>query len=353
MLGFGKSKAEKDWQDWIAKRQKQREALTDVVVKRQAAKQDLDKAKGHAHWGKFPVLRLTDFPVDSTQPTEIPSPTATIARVEHGLRQNETFRREGRRFSWNISEVRRALDELKVLVKDVDAANDRYTKLLERKEQLQEALDELEQAPPKAGHGALEAFDGEIQALETSLERVDQALETMGDESSLLESARTDVQNAQTRVDELEAAAALGDTDDNEQAAASTALKKAQAQVEKAKAQAGRQEAARRGLQRKRASLAERLEELGQMHADIAREVFSADLESQEQRLVAILASRDIRELVEAINSIRKQYNQAVHFGESRQPANSPFEPLSITIELKHLLKHPEHRALSQTGIKY
>lgn len=352
MMGFGKNKPAKEWRNWLTKRQELQDKLGHLTAQRHDAKRQLDKAKWEASAQRRTLLELTGVEVHNIQASSLPSPAQTAARIEQELQHQEAYRAAGQRFSWNLTDVHQELSSLQRLISDVDTANARHDELIEEEENTRKAAETVEAAPPKAGHGALEAFDAEIQAIEASVQHIDQTLEAMQDGASLLADAQTEVLRAQEQVDELEAAAALGEIDDSEKATASTTLKKAQAEVENAKAQANRQEAARRGLQSKRTAFAERLEELRQMHADIAREVFTEDLASHEQRLVEILASRDVQELVEAINSTRKRFNQAINFGDSRPSVNSPLEPLKLTVELKHLSHHPDHKQLNRSGIK-
>lgn len=352
MLGFGKNKAVKAWQDWIAQRDAQREELSSVKGRLRQLEKDRSRAKKNAFWEAHPVLELTDFPVKNKPLSEFPSPQEVVAKVEWGLQQQESQRDRGQGISWNLNEVRSALSKLKPLVEEAERLDAEWNQLLDQQARLQEAVDSLESNPPKAGHGALEAFDNEIQSAEEAISRVDRTLEGMSDGDSLVAHAKEEAQRAQARLDDLEATAALGEANEEDQRTAAATLKRAHAEVEQAKAEASRLESARRGLERKRHQLIERRDDLGTKHAEIAGEVYLEDLASAEQRLVEALGSDEIRELVEEVNAGRRQLNQAVNHGESTSPTNSPFRPLSVAIEFDALKHHSESKQLNRVGIK-
>lgn len=309
MLGFRKTKPANEWQQWIAKRQAQQEALASLTAQKHEANREREEAEQQAYWDKMPLLEMTGYPVRNTPMSQLPKAAEVVRRVSYELEQQRALRAKGLSFEWNLNQVSKALA----------------------------ALAAIESRPPKAGHNALEAFDGEIQAVREELEQVDKTLEAMEDGQDSQQRASANLVNAQALVDELEGAAALGNDNLEEQSKAHTALEKAQGNIEQAAKQVRRQQGARRGLERKRSQLVERLEELGQMHADIARDVYMADLESQETRLVSLLSGDDIRQLVESINATRRQLNQAINYGESRQPSNSPHPSLHVSVEFKHL----------------
>lgn len=353
MLGFGKDKAVKEWESWINKRHQQQEARVKITAQKREAEQRKRQAIQQARLAATPVLEITGFPVRNTSPSETPSPEATIKKVDYEIRRAEAARSSGQGFSMNIGEVKSALEELKTSIREKEAAEEHFDRLSEEEERLEQVLEEIEDHPPKAGHGALEAFDSEIQAAEQDVSRIDRALEAMNDDGSLLQQAKEEADRAQERLDDLEATAALGETSEEEQRTAASALTKARTKVQKTKDETGRQESARRGLERKRSEVLARLEELGHLYADIAREVYLSDLESAESRLVEFLGSDDIKSLVEEINATRLKFNKAANHGEERSPANSPFAPLKVEIALGHLVQHPDRKDLNRIGIKY
>lgn len=346
MLGFRKTKPANEWQQWIAKRQAQQEALASLTAQKHEANREREEAEQQAYWGKMPLLEMTGYPVRNTPMSQLPKAAEVVRRVSYELEQQRALRAKGLSFEWNLNQVSKALAALQTLVEQMSAAKQRFESLEAQEKEQQEALAAIESRPPKAGHNALEAFDGEIHAVREELEQVDKTLEAMEDGQDSQQRANANLVNAQALVDELEGAAALGNDNLEEQSKAQTALEKAQGNIEQAAKQVRRQQAARRGLERKRSQLVERLEELGQMHADIARDVYVADLESQETRLVSLLGGDDIRQLVESINATRRQLNQAIHHGESRQPSNSPHSPLRVSVEFKHLEHHPDRKQL-------
>ncbi len=348
MLGFRKTKPANEWQQWITKCQEQQEALASLIARRNEAERERQDASAAAGFGKIPLLEITGYPVRSASLSEMPSPKEVIRRVSYELERQKGLRASGQHFDFHIGEVSSALNKLKALVEEADIVKQHSEALASEESKLRETLETLKANPPKAGHGALEAFDTEINAVQEELEQVDQTLEAMEDGQSDKQRVNETLANAQAQVDELEGAAALGDNNLEAQSKAHAALEKAQSNVEKAAKQVARQQAAQRGLERKRAQLVERLEELGQMHADIAQDVYAADLASQEKRLVALLGSDDIRQLVATINTTRRQLNQAIHHGESRQPSNSPHSPLRVSVEFKHLEHHPDRKQLNQ-----
>lgn len=353
MLPFGKDKSVKEWRSWIKERNRLKGEILDLEIRGRDAKGLASKLACLTRMESHKGLELLDVKVHQFAESELPTPDDVAPMLQAAISSAEKGRHvPGKTFNINVGEARKTLNDLRYSLEDRDKAQRSSGDLADRLELVRERLEELENAPPKAGHGALKALDEELKSSRDEASRVTAAMEARHDTGGAVATAKEEAARAQERVDDLEAAAALGEVGDGERQAASAALTKARNKLTDAKDAADRQAAAARGLHRQLDKVNARIKELEDLRAEVAREVHMDDIAAAEIELVDMLGSDRVRELVETINASRSALNQAINYLNGSERKSGPHSSLKLTIEASHLIAHPEWKEFNRSGIK-
>lgn len=156
----------------------------------------------------------------------------------------------------------------------------------------------------------LEEMAEAIAAQRAELERVNRALEAL-DTNEATPGAATELAAAQLRVDEVAAAAALGEADEAEQRAAATALAKVRQRASNPQEARKHSEAARRGLERKAEELAAGIDHLQQARREVEADFYEAEWKKAEGRLVALLEGDTLAKTMQQLRESRNAYSRA------------------------------------------
>ncbi|MGL6213685.1 hypothetical protein [Billgrantia desiderata] len=354
MLSFGKDKSVKEWRSWIKNCKQLKNDIIDLKTKVEAAKKQAQKTGFDAKLVGYAGLEVLGVEVHNIPANELPGPDKVVSMLEAGIANDEQAGRiRGGVSNLNRSEAKKALNDLRHVLEAREEERRVITDLTQRLELAEERLETLEDSPPKAGHGALKAIDQELESARDELSRINAALEARHDTGGAVDRAQEEAGRAQERVDDLEAAAALGEVEEAERQAASAALTLARNKLADAKGNADRQAAASRGLQRQLEKVAARIQELDDLRAGVASEVHMEELEVAETQLVDLLGGDKVRELVETINASRLSLNRALNHLNGRERNTGPHSPLKVMIEASHLVAHPSAKDLNKSGIKF
>ncbi|WP_431023313.1 hypothetical protein [Halomonas sp. H5] len=153
-----------------------------------------------------------------------------------------------------------------------------------------------------------EAIAGQRAELRKVRQTIDRLSEDNGDPGS---GETGELEAAQCRVDELAAAAMLGDVDEAEQRAAATALAKARQRAAPPLEARKNSAAARRGLERKAEELSEGVEHLEQARRELAAEVYESEWKEAERRLVELLEGEELAGIMRQFRDSREAYSRA------------------------------------------
>lgn len=361
MLPFGKDKAatktEKEWQAWNEECIRLASESIDIETSRKDAEKEEKNAAWMAKQAGRQALSVLGVKVHQFPESELPRPDEALRMLQSAISRAEQARENRTSFNLNISDANEALDDLQTALRGRDEAASNAQALAERLAETTQRLEALKGAPPKAGKSALSALDNELTKSQGEAARIRSALDARRDPDGGAEAlALAEVEQAQQQVDDLEAAAALGDVGEEETQAANARLERARNKLGDAKAAAvdaaERQSAASRGLTRQLERLEERIVELENVRASVAREVYREELEAVEIELVALIDNAQVRGLVENINALRGSLNQAINHLNGNAPRAVPVAPLKLRVDIEYLFAHPEARALNSTGIK-
>jgi len=213
----------------------------------------------------------------------------------------------------------------------------------EERAALEEELAEIN----AAGHGVpptrrgLATLSDAIAGQRAELERVNRALAERESSDADTEGAAAELEAAQQRVDELAAAEALGEVDEAERRAATTALAKARQRAAGPGESRKLGDAARRGLERKAAELAAGIDHLEQARWEVEADVTNAEWGEAERRLVELLEGPELGEIMDRLRESRTAHHRAHRIAYGDAPRIVGADRLEIT---GPLLKHHRMR---------
>ncbi|MBN8412992.1 hypothetical protein [Halomonas litopenaei] len=183
-------------------------------------------------------------------------------------------------------------------------------------------------------------LNDEVEQADSRRKRIEQALGAMENDGSAHRLAQEEAEQAQLRLDELEADAALGELREGEQRAAQAALAKARTKAQKALEEARRQASARRGLESRLVVAAERADELRKVRDEVAINIHTQALAEAEEALVDYLDGDELRNLTAEV----AKHHAAL---TSAQPGHS-YGPAQIEIRMPTLYCHHDRQRLSR-----
>ncbi|RDB43829.1 hypothetical protein DU490_05300 [Halomonas sp. DQ26W] len=203
----------------------------------------------------------------------------------------------------------------------------------EEREALGEELAEINAAgygvqPTRKG---LTAMEDAIACQCAELARVNLALADLESGEDDTGGASADLEAAQQRVDELAAAAALGEADEAELRAAATALAKSRQRASTPQDAAKHSEAARRGLERKAEELAAGIDHIEQTRWEVEAEVCRAEWAEAERRLVDLLEGGELVEVMNRLRESRTAHHRAHRIAYGNAPTLIGKDRLEIT----------------------
>lgn len=188
-------------------------------------------------------------------------------------------------------------------------------------EALSTDLGEIEKQRPKASHSSMKALAAEIERSEADCQRIEDAIASMDDDGSAHSLAQNELAEAQQRLDDLGADAALGDANKDAQRAATNAIAAARKKSETAQQDAARQTSARRGLERRLDATRAQVDELTAIKNEVARHVYETEMAAAESALLKHLSQDAIQPLVERLNEARDSLDAVAQEGTSYRRA--------------------------------
>lgn len=224
----------------------------------------------------------------------------------------------------------------------LQSAQQTVDELAEQSAQLKQELADLDTKQPKADERALELFSAEMADAEAEQARIEQILYSLGGEVTD-DSAQAELEAAQSKLDELEALAALGENTNAEQKTAQATLTRAKNKAQAELEEANRKASARRGLERKLKAQGEQVAELGKMRDQIALLFHGERLAQQEQELIDYLLDGKLTKLMGAIRDTREKMTELTPGGRYL------LDPLEIT--LPHIYLADERDTLSRSKL--
>lgn len=355
MLPFGKDKAHKEWVNWL----KKREALNTKVMEVNSGLlkyRELEKSKGNeAFYMRREALETLGISHKNSPESGLPNSTKLRNMLSSAVKNAEGLRDRGQAFDINIAACRAMHTKLDSILQEKASATKNIESLEIQLQTTEERLREHEDNPPDAGHAALKAFDDELAALDKERSRVESAINSQTPNGEETDQAERDVAAAQEKLDALEAAAALGESSDEAQQKASGVLTRARNKLEESKAAKARREAAKRGLNRKLEEIEQKRSALADERAEVAKEVYLDDLADAENQLLDMLTHADLHGLVKKINETRELVNLAFNHGNGDAEhiaRKKPHSPLTINIDIKHLVALENAKELNRAGIR-
>ncbi|MEG3081309.1 hypothetical protein R3F64_15705 [Halomonas sp. 5021] len=209
--------------------------------------------------------------------------------------------------------------------------------VMSEKQQAEQALQDVQKQMPTPSPKALEAIQVEIDERRQQVSKIDATLNSMKDSASIAVELEQKAQAASEEVERLEAQALLGDVDEAAKGQAATTLAKARKASEKAAEQAEKQDAAKRGLEKMRSGLHEKLADLEALRKGVGFEVGKATMEAQEQALIKAIEGIDLETLLANINAARDQANEHAPDGQSYDSAS-----MQVKLPLLYAVSAPD-----------
>lgn len=335
-------KRENEWQTWLKRRAQAQSAYLNCSDR---------KARAEADSLNHKAVQVCSEAVELMGiQASWPYPPEKRGRIrEHMAREAQYLADRGE--SYTSKQLRDLLARLDEAEAQYSAAREKVKSLADKKVRLRSEMEEVAANPPKSSRKALESIDEALKKNAAEKKRVTQAMEKLGDSEGAIGHAQRKMEDAQEHLDTLSAAAAMGD-DAPDQRSATTGLAKARAELTKAQEEADRQDSARRGLERKSAQLDEQAEELGSLRSEVLIELSKMEMAEAEGQLIELLTNPAIKDTVEHLNRLKRQYAKAQTDSED-DPLRTHRHSLGrVEIEINSLLQfHPDAKTYSG-GIK-
>lgn len=324
------------WREWIDAHRAARQALLEVPVR--DAKRDDELAHRTTSLLIKKAWHSSMFPVDLDREVDRGIAEALNARsamrldsdADYYAAINHLLDAIGRRI--HQREWRLESNDRRTFVADLNSGlREAYTRLSESRQALTDAekrhseltddLASVEKERPKASHSSIKALTAEIEHSEADCQRFENALADMVNDGSAYSLAQNELAEAQQRLDDLEADAALGDANKDAQRAAANAIAAARKKSETAQQDAARQTSARRGLERRLEATLALIEELTTIKSEVARHVYESEMAAAESALLKYLSQDTIQPLMDRLNDARDNLNAVAVEGTHYQSA--------------------------------
>ncbi|PXX94998.1 hypothetical protein [Halomonas sp. LBP4] len=341
MLGiFQKtSKPASEWAAWLTRRR-------DIQSETASLADSVKKAARHAERTATKAMAIASRVSDLAGVDAGSQPSKEIcAKVRDELRKKVDFHdRRGK--PQNAHQQREALEEMEEALRESQRADEALATKRAASERLEEQREAHAEAQPEATQQALSALSKELEQLEGESSRVTATIERLSGGGDPAAAARREADDAQTALDEIEAAAAMGDGDEGDQRAAAAALTKARSKAEKAREEGERRIAATRGLERTLTALEEKIADLEATKLEISARVYAREVEEHEKRLIDLLEGKELEAVMEQLRRSRLAWEGAMS-AINGGPRSHPDMRLEMT--LPSLLFHPERKRLDGT----
>lgn len=325
-----------EWAEWFSKVKAKRQEVRGLVGLGAAQAEHEMADNGLAYLtekigSSLPIANRLPNPISRQHDEVIDYLNQQLAALDQAVRARRNIDADRR------EQYRIWLKELREAKQRLQAASASLAEMQEWKDQLGDELQALEDEAPKASNAVLTAMAQEMDEAGAEKRRIQTAIDTIGAHDGALEKARKAASEAEDRVAEAEALAAMGEASPEEVKAANAASAKARTQAEKQHAELRRAEAARRGLARKLESAASLAEEVQEVYHQALIHVRTEELADREAKLVSRLMA-----VREDLADMERIYSDL----EDAQPGTS-YGPARVEVKLPHLHQHPEHELLN------
>lgn len=309
------------WREWIDAHRATRSAVSEASGAVSDARQQVEVARRPIQHLISKAWHSSMFPGDLDSTAMRGDENAQNARSAMRLESEADY---GAAASYLLGLMSRSIrykdDQRRAFVADIrdglrnasaalDEAEQALADAEKRHTELNDELAEIEKQRPKASHSSIKALAAEIERGEGDCQRIEDAITSMDDDGSAHSLAQNELLEAQQRLDDLEAAAALGDADKDAKRAATTALAAARKKAEGAKQDADRQTSARRGLERRLETTRAQVDELAAVKREVARHVYESEMAAAEAALLKHLSQEAIQPLIDRLNESRDSFN--------------------------------------------
>jgi len=218
-------------------------------------------------------------------------------------------------------------------IRDLESAAAEVRDLEQARAEADQRIESLEKAAPKASATSLAALRKERDAAADECDRITRTLDALTADDSPLTLAHEGEQAARERLEEAEALLALGEANAEDVKAARAEADKARKALEEREAERRTQDAARRGMARKREQAESKRATLDRAYRHALGRVRHADLAALESELVTDL-ERLATDHLKALAEIYADLEEA-------EPG-ADYGKAVIDVKLPHLYHHPE-----------